>query len=796
MFRLNLKITCRNLWKNKSYTLINILGLSVGMAGCMLIFMFIFYQLGFDKSYVNGDRIYRFVTNWKYPTYNDFSKGIPLPMAAAAKNELAGIEQGAVIIERSGIVHITDASGNVVVKSRESFYYAGPEFFEIFQWQWIHGKPGQSLSAPNMVALSEKTAIKYFGSTANAMEKSFTIGSMLNLKVTGIFKDSPENSSFPLKMVVSYSTFNSKKYVDWDGVNSSMEFYVLLKDGISIADMNQPIAAFNKKYYEDTKIPGHQNNTLQALSDVHFDQRYGSFADTSVSKKELYGLGIIGVFLIITACINFINLATAQAVNRSKEVGVRKVMGGNRKQLLLQFLTETLAITSFSMLIACVITELALPGMSNLLQFPLSFTFFSGPLIYGFITALVLLVSLLAGFYPAMIMSGFSPALAIKNKVAVNSGGLGLRKVLVVLQFAITIILLIGTMVIIKQMSYFREKPLGFNAEAVAMISLPSDSLSQSKYSSFKDRAMQIPGIRLISFCQTAPSSDYITTSDFSYKGNKVVDFELRSVKADDNYFKLFDLQMVAGKPFGENDEMNRAVVNETFLKKMDILKPQTVIGQMLKFNDHDMLITGVVKDYNDVSLKEDISPMIIYPQKSEYYAMAVKFEGPHLMPAMRKIESLWNNTFSDYIYQSSFLKEDLNGYYESERLMGVLFKVAAGVIIFISLMGLFGLISFVAVQRTREVAIRKVLGASTVDLVGLLNRSFLKMVLIANVLAWPLAYLFISNWLEGFAYRIEISFWPFLYAFLISMGITILTVSIKSYRTALSNVITALKYE
>jgi len=772
------------------------LGLSIGMAGCMLIFIFINYQLGFDKGYDNADRIYRFVTNWKYPGYDDFSKGIPLPMAAAAKNELAGIEEGAVIIKRGGIVHIRDTSGKEVVKSRESFYYAEPQFFDIFRRTWLYGKSRQALSAPNSVTLSEQTAIKYFGSASDAMGKSFTIGNLLNLRVTGIFQDSPKNSSFPLNIVISYSTFNSKKFVNWDGVNSAMEFYVLLRKGQTAGDMERPIAAFNKKYYADAKIQGNQNNTLQPLNEIHFDQKYGSFADTTVSKKEIYGLGIIGLFLILTACINFINLATAQAANRSKEVGVRKVMGGKRKQLLVQFLTETFVITIISMLIAGVLTELAIPGMSSLLRIDVSFSFFSSPQVFGFMVALVLLVSLLAGFYPAMIMSGFSPVLAIKNKVSVNASGLGLRRILVVLQFSITIILLISTLVIMKQMAYLRQKPLGFNAEAVAMISLPGDSLSQSKYSIFKDRALQIPGIKVISFCQTAPSSDNITTSDFSYKGKKNEEFELRNAKADENYFKLFDLQLIAGETFDKNAEQNRAVVNETFLKKMGISDPQSVIGQVLNTNGSDMLITGVVRDYNDLSLKENISPLVIYPQKGEYYSIAVKLEGAEVMPAMKQIESLWNGTFPEYVYQSSFLKADLNGYYESERVMGVLFKAAATVIVFISLIGLFGLISFVTAQRSREIAIRKVLGASTIELVRLLNSSFVKMVFFANLFAWPLAYLFISKWLEGFAFRIDISVWPFVYAFFISMGITIITVSIKSYRTASANTINALKYE
>jgi putative ABC transport system permease protein len=796
MFRLNLKIAWRTLWNHKRYTLINVLGLSVGLAGCMLIFIFSSYQLGFDKGYDNSDRIYRMVTNWEYPGYKDYSKGVPVPMINAAKQELTGIETGGVIINRGGIVHIRDKSGSETLKSRESFYYADPEFFGILHRAWLKGNPTGALSAPNQVALSERTAIRFFGSVGNAMRKNISIGSTINLTVTGIFKDSPSNSSFPLNIVISYSTFNSKKFIYWDGVNSAMEFYVLLQKGQTAETMKTAIEAFNNKHYGDGKIAGNQKNALQALSDIHFDPRYGSFATNTVGKKELYGLALIGLFLILTACINFINLSTAQAANRAKEVGIRKVMGGRRQQLFLQFLTETMTITLIAMVIACVLTELAIPEMSSLLKISVDTGFLSSPVFIGFMLLLVILVGLLAGFYPAIILSGYSPVLAIKNKSMINTQGLGLRRLLVVLQFSITIVLLISTLVIMKQMAFLRDKPLGFNAELVLMVNMPTDSLSQRKYSSFKTQAMRIPGVKQLSYCQTAPSSNDITSSDFSYRGVKNKDFELRNAKADADYFRLFGLQFVAGKAFGKNDEQNKVVVNETFLKKMGITNPNNVIGQMLNANGADMRITGVVKDYNDVSLKEKISALAIYPQKGEYYAVAVKLETAGIAPALKQIERLWNSQFPEYVYESSFLKENLNGYYESERMMGLLFKIAAFVIVFISSLGLFGLISFVTAQRSREVAIRKVLGATTLELVRLLNSSFIKMVLLANVLAWPLAYLFVAQWLQGFEYRIEASIWPFIYAFAISSGITLLTVSIKSYRTAIGNVSTALKYE
>ena len=792
MLKFNFKIALRNFWKNKVYNLINILGLSIGMASCMLIFIFVNYQLSFDTGYKNGDRIYRLVTNWKYPAYDDYSKGVPLPLVTVAKNEFAGFEKVSAIISRNGIIQIKDNTGKDKIKSQETVYYAEPGFFEMLDLPWIYSNPKQALTAPNTVALSESMAARFFGNSEQAVGKSFLFANKLTLKVTGVFKDMPENSSFPLKVVISYSTFNSKKYISWDGVNSSMECYVLLRKGLTLSDLEAPMAQFNKKYYVDKKIAGNQNNSLQPLRDIHFNMKYGNFADTSITRKEVYGLITIGLFLMLAACINFINLATAQVVTRSKEVGVRKVMGGKRKQLMVQFLTETFVITLIAMLIACILTELAIPALQDLFKGNVSFSLLGQPVIWLFMGVLLILVSFLAGFYPAMIMSGFSPVLAIKNKISVNSGGLNLRKILVVVQFAITIILIIGTLVIMKQMDYLRQKPLGFNPNAVAMIGMPSNSLSNT----FKEQALRIPGIQMLSFCQAAPLSEEITTSEFSYGSKKNRDFELRNSKADENYFKLFDLKLLAGSVFKKSDTANGCVVNETFLKKMNISHPEEVIGKILAINGTKMPITGVVQDFNDQSLKEKISPLAIYAQKIEYYNAAVKMNSKEIVPAMKKLEVLYNKIYPDHIYNAQFVNDDINRFYENERITGVLFRVFAGVIIFISFIGLFGLISFVATQRTREVAIRKVLGASTIELVKMLNGSFLLMVFIANLVAWPLAYLFVSKWLSGFAYRIDLSIWPFILAFLISMLITLVTVSIRSYKAAVANTIDALKYE
>ena len=796
MFKLNLKIALRNLWKNKVYTCINVIGLSIGMASCILIFLFIRYQLSFDEGFKNENQIYRMVTDWKYDAFDDYSNGVSIPTVKVIKNEIVGLEKTAAIFRRWSIIRVRDAAGKDLIKKDETIYYSEPEFFEIFSAKWLFGNSYEALSQPNTVALSETSAKNYFGNVQNAMGKSITMGNKTLLKVTGIFKDMPKNSSFPLNIVVSYQTFPDKADNCWDCVSSGNELYILLKDGLKAEDITASLAQFNKKNYTDRKVAGNQHIKIEALRDIHFSEHYDNFSYQNISKTQLYGLAVIALFLIITACINFINLSTAQAINRAKEVGVRKVMGGMRKQLMIQFLSETFIVTLLAVLIACVLAELSIPQLQNIFKGKLEISLFQHPVIFIFMISLVLLVGFLAGFYPSIIMSGFNPALAIKNKVALNNGGLSLRKILVVVQFAISIILIVSTMVVMRQMEYVQKKPLGFNSSEVMMITLPNDSLSRLKHENFKQRLLSIPGVKMVSFCQNPPLSPNINSSDFTFNGIKNKDFEVRRMQADEDYYALFDLKLIAGKLFAKGDKGKGYVVNETFVKKVHINNPQDAIGKVINSNGEDIPIIGVIKDFNDLSLKEKISGLTISTGKNNYWRAAVKLDVNQVFVADKKVEELWNSMFPSQIYSSSFVNEDIKGHYETEKIIGFLFKVFAGIIVFISFIGLFGLMSFVATQRTKEMAIRKVLGATTFQLVKMLNGSFLLMVFIANVLAWPVAYVFVNSWLNGFAYRMELNVWPFLLAMMISITITLITVSFRSLKAAKSNAIDALKYE
>jgi len=797
MFKLNLKIAMRNLWKYKGYTAINVFGLSIGLASCILIFIFVRYQLSYDKGHKNGDRIYRVVSSFTYSDGNEFfSQGVPRPLAAAVRNDFSQFEKVAAVQKEGGIIKIRAQANKAEIKAAEDVYYVEPSFFEIFDYQWLAGNAKQSLTSPHSVVLTEEMANVYFSDWRKAVGQSVNFDSKTDYKVTGVIKDMPQNSSFPFKIIFSYSSYVNRNQKSWTSVSSNSECYALLKQGVSVDELSRPLAQFKKKYYVE-KGTGQEDHQFQPLANIHHNEKYGNFADNTSPYKELIGLSVIGLFLLLTACINFINLATAQAISRSKEVGVRKVMGSRRNQLIWQFLSETTLITIIALMLACVLTELALPSMERLFGADISFSLFGHPIIFVFLISLVVLVSFLAGLYPALVMSGFSPALAIKNRVSTaNSGGVGLRKTLVVVQFAITSILIVSTLVVIKQMSYIRNKPLGFDTKAVALMYVPGDSLSRLKYNTMKEQILAKNGVKSVSFCSAAPSADNNNETSFSYNSSKNADFQVNTKVADDAYFKTFGLQLVAGRTLAKSDTIKEFVVNETFLKKLSVKNPEEALGKIVGLWGAKGSIVGVVKDFNNLSLHDEISPIAIFSNKTSYYTMAVKLEKKELLTTMKSIEETFNRTFPDYVYDVNFLDDQITNFYQTEQVMGVLFKVFAGVVIFISFIGLFGLISFVATQRTREIAIRKVLGASTMELVKMLNSTFLWMVLVANMVAWPLAYIFISKWLASFEYRIDLSIWPFVIAMVISMFITLITVTLRSYRAAIANTIDALKYE
>ena len=611
-------------------------------------------------------------------------------------------------------------------------------------------------------------------------------------------KDIPTNSDFPINLVISYQNYYNSKSTRWNSVNQGHNCYVLAKPGTDMVALQSQLSAFSKKYY-DPKDPLSNTHEFQSFASVHLDERFGTFSTKHYSSGQLTALQIIAAFLLLIACINFINMATAQAVSRSKEVGVRKVLGSSHKQLLFRFLGETFIITLVAIIVACILTEISLPYVGNFLDQPLSFNILRYPVLIVFILGLWVGISLLAGTYPALVVSGFNPINALKNKISSDKvGAFSLRSVLVVVQFSVTLILIISTLIVVKQIDFFKSRPMGFNNRAIVQLTMPEDSLSQLRFESFKQQVLKHTGVEIASYAYNPPStSSNNYTSFFLNNSPERGNFLICNKPADEDYFKLFGLKLIAGKALSKSDTINGYILNETMLRQLHFKKPEDALGKTLQLNRRAKApIIGVVQNFNNLSLHGEISPVVLYTGKSEYQSLFIKLSPQHMQATIKTIGDDFAAFFPNQIFETSFYDQYIANYYLVEEKTATLLSTFTSIAIFISCFGLFALISFVAVQRTKEMAIRKVLGATTAELVKQLNQSFVKMMLIANLVAWPLAYIFINKWLQTFAYKIELPWQPFIWAGLSSIVILVLTVSLRAYKTAATNPIEALKYE
>jgi putative ABC transport system permease protein len=808
MFKNYFKIAWRNLMRNKSYAAINITGLAIGIAACLLIFLVIQFETSFDSFHTNKDRIYRIVTVSSGPDGTHAGSGTPMPLVEGLKLDFPQIKQLANIMKNDGSHYAVGNGQNGVVKKfkEDLAYYADPGFFQVFDFKWLAGDKNTALAEPNTIVLSRDEAGKFFGDWHTAMGKIIRYENKRDLKVTGIFEDTPANTDFPMKLAVSWVTLIGKggdlsgNAQDWISTFGDRNCYIILPQGMSEKQLNTDLAAFAKKH---VPAPYNKNEIfqLQALKDMHYNTDVGVYSGHPFSKQLINVISLIGLFLLIIACVNFINLATAQAVNRSKEVGIRKVLGSNRYQLVLQFISETLIITLFAVVLASIISLVTLPMLNSLLEIRLSGGFLADPMVILFLTGVVIGVTFLAGFYPALVLSGFSPIVALRNKINAGSvSGISLRRVLVVTQFCIAQFLVIGTLVLIYQMNYFRGKSLGFNKDAVITVPFPGDSISRARAGALKDQLLQQPGIKDVSVSLYAPSDNSGWFSDFKFNNAaKQVDFAACLKWADVDYFKLYNIQFAAGGPYNKADTISGYVVNETLIHKLGITDPKQAIGKYIMLWDDKKLnarITGVVKDFNISSLKNAIPPVLMGPWKAQYSKLNIKIQPLNVRQTLASVESLWNKTYPEGVYEYQFLDKTIADFYKNEDELSTLFKIFAGVAIFISCLGLYGLVSFMALQRTKEVGIRKTLGASVGHIIYLFSKEFTVLIVIAFAISGPVGYYFMYKWLEDFTYRITIGPDIFILAILASVIIAWTSVGYKAVRAALANPVKSLRSE
>ena len=799
------KIAFRNLIRNKNYTIINIAGLAAGIAVCVVIFIVIQFETSFDNFHSKKDRIYRVLTEYHHADASDifYGRGVPLPMPAALKNSFPQIEKvAATYSEGNDQILVLNNDGNPVKKFKEEkgVIFTEPSFFDILDFKWLAGNPA-SLNAPNSVVLTKKTADKYFGDWKTAMGKNIKWNNNQVLKVNGILDDIPVNTDFQVKVIVALGTgytADIAKSTNWDGTGTSFSCYILLSPNATESSVNTQLRTLAKKMKSAENKDSH---ILQSLSKVHYATDIGNYSGKSISPVLISVLWLLSAFILLIACVNFINLATAQAVNRSKEVGVRKVLGSNTWQLKMQFIAETFLIVITATILAIFIAIISLPFISTILDLRLSTDIFYGSLIYLFLSGLIIAVTALAGFYPSLVLSRFNPINALKNKLAVKSTkGISLRRGLVVFQFIIAQVLIIATLIILKQMNFFTNQSLGFNKEAVINVSFPPDSAGISKLDYVKKELAAINGVQHISFSSNTPiedNSDNWNTFNFDHS-SKETDFYAITKWSDYEYVPTYQLSLVAGKNLEQSDTANGFLVNESLIKKLGISNPADAVnkeislwGGQLKGN-----IAGVLKDFHDRSFRAPFAPLIVACFKKGYSQVGIKLNTTDASTALKAIENIWSRSFPDFVFEYQFLDEKVDSFYKDERQLSHLYKIFAVIAIFLSCLGLYGLVSFMAVQRVKEVGIRKVLGASVSSVIYLFSKEFIILVTIGFVIASPIAWYFMNKWLQDYVYRINISWWIFLAGGISAIVIALITVSFQAIKAAVANPVKSLRTE
>ena len=799
MFKTYIKTAIRNLRKHKSNSFINIAGLAVGFAAFLLLFLVIQYEENFDNFHVNKNELYRVVRVGRQSENREYRAGVPFPVTQALRTDFPQLKNAGAILGDANVQIIVPATdGSVQKKFKEPHVFiTEPNFFAMFDFKMAEGNIKTALSDVNTLMLTKDVAAKYFGTWQSAMGKSLKFYGK-TMKVTGILENPPANSDFPLSVVVSYATLmQGDRINDWGGISDENYCFVQLNKNASVDQFNKMLDQFTNKHIKPVN-PGYFLSA-QPLNEIHSDERYGNFNNTTFSKNLTLALSIIGLFLLVIACVNFINITTAQAINRSREVGVRKVLGSSRTQLVLQFLGETGITTLLALIGAVIVVLLCVPSVNNLLNIHISLSVLYSAGFLLSIFAALLVVTFLSGFYPALVLSGFKSINVLKSAVATGSNGVSLRRGLVVFQFVIAQTLIIGTLVVASQMEYFRNTDMGFNKEAIINASVPGDSLSRTKIDAFNNDLKNITGVKDVSFSMFSPSTGGswatdLSTVDNTSKTNPNMIVTMRP--ADTSFFRLYNLKLAAGRVYFPSDTVREYVVNETVVKNLGIQDPQKAIGKMISVSGRTFPIVGVVKDFHDNSLRNAIDPIVMTTMKDGYGLANIQINVAQAKPVIAAIQNTWNKYYPDFVFEYDFVDQAIADYYQQENQLSILYKIFSGIAIFISCLGLYGLISFMAVQRKKEIGIRKVLGAPVGDIVIMLSKEFTILITIAFLIAAPIAWYFMHQWLQQYIFRIPIGAWFFIITIIGSLVIAWITVSYTAIKAALANPVKSLRTE
>lgn len=806
--------TWRNLWRHKFFSLVNIVGLAIGISSSLVIAMIVHYEFSFDQFQLDKDRIYRIVLDTKRDGFEGHSAAVPAPLAQAAQGEITGIEQVIPIYSFPG-----DAKADVEVpagsvnkktfKKQESIIFTNSDYLALMGYKWLVGNPTIALTQPFQVVLTKSRAEIYFpkkdlqdvpGSTLRYRD--------IEVSVSGVVDDLEKITDFRSKEFISLPTLEKTSLKDdlmlnvWDDWMGYSNLLVKISPQAQPSQIEQGLNTILAKHSKKEHFFSELHLALQPLSTIHFDERYQGMDIRIAHKPTLYGLIAIAGFLLLLGCINYVNLSTAQASTRAKEVGIRKSIGGNKKQLVVQFLGETFFLTTFATVLSIIIIPLLLQAFSAFIPEGLTFSFLGYPSMLFSVLLIVLLVSVLAGLYPAFVLSGYNPIQVLKNQQLVSLGQSRqalLRKGLTVSQFVIAQFFVISTLIISKQIYFVLHADMGFAKEAILTFRTPRDTIATHRMQ-FKQRLQAIPGIASVSNGFLAPATAGGAFANVSYfNGKEELKPTVHVRWGDDDFLDLYNIPIIAGRNAIASDSLTEIVVNEQFAKEIGFRQPGEALGQFLKYNDKEVPIVGIVKNFHTQNLHAQLAPLIFQNRWGDIFH--VKLRSAHSgemnwQKTISDMEELFKENYPDGEFNYEFMEDSIKKFYEKEQATASLLNWATGLTILISCLGLLGLVLYTTNSRTKEVGIRKVLGASIVQLISLLAKDFIKLILIAFIVASPLAWWAAHRWLDNFAYKTPVGWWVFLVSGLGMLLLAVLLLSVQTFKAAAANPVNSLRDE
>ena len=812
MWKNNLLVAWRSILKHKLQTIINIAGLAIGIAGCLLVYLITNYELDFNQKIVDKDRIYRVYTEFS-GSFSSLNPGVPMALPTATA-DFTGVAVQSHFFTDQGKVEIPAENNRGTqkeFKDEDDIIIAAPGYFDLIQnYEWLEGSPRQSLTEPFKVVLTEEKARTYFGikDPREAIGREIIYQDSLHTTVSGILVEPDFQSDFHFTDFISYSSIEGswlKEDYDvsnWDNVSSHTQLFLKLSEGTALADIEKQLQRISDQQNDkDKESDWIVDFKLQPLTDIHFNANMSTFdsGPKTAHMPTLYGLMLVAVLLLLIAAINFINMATVQASRRAKEVGIRKVIGGTRKHLAGQFLVETLLLAALALPLATILTEFAVRYFRDMLPEGMTFVLLD-PAVMLFLLLTVTMVTLLSGLYPALVLSSYLPAFALKNMMNKSGGGkqnLNLRKGLIIFQFTLAQVFIIGAFIIHQQLNYVLHKDLGFDREQRIHFSFGWGT-EASKKQVIKGQLEQLPNVLATSMSSATPIRRGWNTSIVKYnRDGEEIQTEVHTRSVDTAYLRLYNIPLIAGRNLIPADTVKEVLINETYAKALGFEDAEGALGESIKFSGAERPIVGVIKDFHIQSFHSTIAPALLSGASRSFHGIGVKFAaGKPLSENIEEAKAIWASVLPDRAFRYYILDETVEKLYTTEMQTSKLVNTATGLAIFISCLGLFGLAFFTVTQRTKEIGIRKVLGASIAGIVSLLSKDFFKLVVVSILLATPLAWYFMGKWLDGFAYSVGLQWWIFILAGLVVMVVAFATMSIQSVKAALSNPVEALRNE